>query len=168
MLISIIAALSEDRVIGKNNKIPWHIKGDLVRFRDITTGHAVIMGRKTFESLMDYYKKSGRPLPKWRLIIISRNKNYQVNLPDCYVVNSIGAAIKLGKKLEKKELFIAGGAEIFAQTINLADKLYLTIVKGKFAGDSFFPEYKKVFKKVISDEEKEENGYRYKFLELIK
>jgi dihydrofolate reductase len=159
--------MSENRIIGKGDKIPWHIKEDLIRFRDKTIDHTVIIGRKTMESLLSYYKKSGRPLPKRNHIIITRDKNYSVNLPNCYVVNSVIEAVNLAKKIEKKEIFISGGEEIFRQTISLADKLYLTIVKGNFDGDKFFPDYSE-FKKIVFEENHAEGDIKFKFVELTK
>ncbi len=167
MKISLICALSESRVIGKGNKIPWHIKEDLIRFRDKTIGHTVIMGRKTMKSLLSYYKKSGRPLPKRNHIIVTRDKNYSIDFPDCHIVNSVNEAIDLAKKIEKEEIFISGGEEIFRQTIDLADKVYLTIVKGNFDGDKFFPDYSK-FKRKVFEENHQDKNYSFKFIELIK
>ena len=163
--ISIIVAMSENRVIGKGDRIPWHIKEDLIRFRDKTIGHTVIMGRKTMDSLLSYYKKSRRPLPKRNHIIITHDKNYSVNFPNCYIINSVIEAINLAKKIEKEEIFISGGEQIFRQTINLANKLYLTIVKGDFDGDKFFPDYSK-FKKIVFEEDHRDENYSFKFVEM--
>ncbi len=165
MRISIIAALAENRVIGKGDKIPWHIKEDLIRFRDKTLGHVVIMGRTTFDSMFDYYKSVKKNLPKRIHIIVTRDTDYHINIPDCYVVHSINEALDLGKKLETDEIFISGGQQIFEQTIKLAQRLYLTIVEGDFEGDKFFPDYSD-FSKVISEENKQEGNYKFKFVEL--
>lgn len=167
IIISIIAALAEkNRLIGSKGKIPWHLKKDLIRFKEKTTNRAVILGRKTFESLISYYQKSGRPMPKRRHIIITRNKTYKVKVSDCFVVQSIEEAFKLAEKIEKKEVFISGGAEIYKQTINLADKLYLTLVKGDFKGDAFFPDYRDFKKKIFEPEVFEEKGIKFRFVEL--
>jgi len=165
MRISIIAAVSENKVIGKKDKIPWHITEDLRRFRDKTLGHVVIMGRNSFDSMLNYYQKVNKNLPKRIHIVVTRDMNYKINLPDCFVVHSIDKALNLAKKIEKEEIFISGGEQIFRQTINLAHRLYLTIVEGNFDGDRFFPDYSD-FKKIISEEKKEEGNYKFKFVEL--
>jgi dihydrofolate reductase len=170
--ISLIAALSENRVIGNEGQIPWHIKADLIRFRDLTLGHVVIMGRKAFESMNEYYKKAGKPLPDRIHIVATRDKNYHIdsgfrrNDKD-FVVYSIEEAIDLAKKLEKREIFISGGGQIYEQGIKYADKLYLTVIHKNFEGDVFFPDYSE-FKKVISSEEKQEGEYHFTFLELTR
>ncbi len=149
--------MDEKRGIGKNNKLMWHIPGELPRFKRITTGHPIIMGRKTFESI-------GRPLPGRTNIIITRDKN--LNIPGCLVTHPLENAIEIAKKSPgAEEIFIIGGGQIFEQALSMVDKLYLTIVKGDFGADVFFPEYPE-FKKVISKEPHEDGGYKYTFLEL--
>ncbi|PIS09345.1 hypothetical protein COT75_02065 [Candidatus Beckwithbacteria bacterium CG10_big_fil_rev_8_21_14_0_10_34_10] len=166
-IISLIAAIGENRELGYQGKIPWHIKEDFIYFKKKTLGHVIIMGRKTFDSLLKFYKKGDQPLPKRIIIIITRNKDYQVIYKDCFVVHSIKQAIQLAKEKEKTEIFISGGGQIYEKGIKLADKLYLTIVKGKFKADTFFPDYSR-FKKAIKEDKKESGGYRYSFLELKK
>lgn len=168
-MISIICALAEsNRVIGSQGRIPWHITKDLARFKEKTTNHTVIMGRKTFDSLLAYYQKSGRSIPKRNHIIVTRNKKYQVKIANCFIVHSIEEALKLAKKIEKKEIFISGGAKLFKQTINLADKLYLTLVKGDFQGDAFFPGYSAFKKVVYKSPVFKEDKYNYYFIELLR
>jgi len=128
-MISIIAAASLNLVIGKNNDLPWKISNDLKRFKDLTTGHHVIMGRKTFESL-------GRPLPKRINIVITRNK--EIINSEVIVVNSLAAA--LNKARLDSEIFIIGGGEIYKQALPIADKIYLTKVLDVVDGDTYFPE----------------------------
>jgi len=156
--ISIIAALGENRVIGKDGKIPWHIREDFKRFKRITTGHVVVVGQRTFESI-------GKPLPERTSIVVSNDQNFIA--PGCVVCHSFEEAIRKAKELEPKEVFIIGGGQIYKQAINLADKLYLTLVEGDFAGDTFFPDYS-AFKKVVSETGGESEGLKYKFLELEK
>ncbi len=182
MIISLIAALTEKRVIGNKNRIPWHIKDDLLRFKQKTLHHTVIMGRTTFDSLMGYYNKSGRPLPDRRHIIVSRDTNYTVNMPGCFVSHSVDEALKVAIEKEtaflatsqvatatevgEEEIFVSGGASLFKQTIGRADKLYLTIVHGEFEGDTYFPDYSE-FKKVVGKEDKKtDTGLAYTFLDL--
>lgn len=154
--ISVIAAVAENRAIGKNNKLLWHISEDLKRFKEITSGHPVIMGQKTFESL-------GKPLPGRTNIVLTYDKSYQA--PGCIVAYSLEEAIKIASKKEKREIFFIGGGQIYAQAIKLADKLYLTLVEGEYDADTFFPGYSE-FKKVVFEEKHESDGYKYKFLEL--
>lgn len=131
MDISIIVALAKNRVIGNDNNLIWHIPKDLKRFKEKTSGHHVIMGRKTYESI-------GKILPNRTFIIITRNKNYTVS--GAYVVHSIEQALEIAKKNQEKEAFIIGGAEIYTQALPLTNKLYLTQIHHTFEGDTYFPE----------------------------
>jgi len=164
MIVSMICAMDENRGIGHQGKIPWHIREDLLRFKHLTTGRTVIFGRKTYESLLGYYQRSGRPMPKRKTIIITRQKAWQPN--GLSICHSIEEAIDLAKKIEPKEIFISGGAQIFSQGIKYAEKLYLTIVKGRYQADAFFPDYSDF--KVVKEENKTDGKYFYKFIELIK
>ncbi|HEX7456514.1 MAG TPA: dihydrofolate reductase [Candidatus Nanoarchaeia archaeon] len=154
--VSIIAAISEKRAIGKGNKLLWHIGEDLKRFKKITFGHLVIMGRKTFESL-------GRPLPNRANIVITHDEAFKV--PGISVAHSLEKAIEDARYEEKDEIFIVGGGQIYEQGIKYADKLYLTIVEGEYEADTFFPDYSE-FKRVVFEEKRESAGYKYRFLEL--
>lgn len=158
MTISIIAAIGKNRELGKNNKLLWNIPEDLNHFRKITAGHAVIMGRKTHESI-------GRALPKRINIVITRDSNYKSEV--CTVCTSLNEALDFAKKSGETEAFIIGGGEIYKQAIGLADKLYLTLVDGSFDADTFFPEYPE-FNKVVSKEIHHDENYNYTFLELIR
>lgn len=128
MIVTIVVAISENNAIGKNNQLLWHLPADLKHFRLITTGHTVIMGRKTYDSV-------GKPLPNRRNIIITRQ---DITIEGCEVVKSIEAALALCA--DEEEVFIVGGAEIYRQAMHLTDRIYLTIVHQKFEADSFFPE----------------------------
>jgi dihydrofolate reductase len=128
-IISLIAAMSKNRVIGINNTLPWHLPADLQHFNQLTLGHPIIMGRKTFESI-------GRALPGRTNLIISRSK-YPAPA-NCTVVGSIEAAIDSCKALD--ELFFIGGAQIYEQAIQFADRLYLTEIDTEITGDAHFPE----------------------------
>jgi len=156
-MINLIAAIDDKRGIGSKGKLPWHLSEDLIRFKEITKGYAIIMGRNTFESI-------GKPLPDRRNIVITQDPNF--NVADVTVVNSIDDALDVAKS-DSGEVFIIGGAQIFVQTIDLADKLYLTQVEGDFNCDTFFPDFS-VFKNEIFIGAGEANGIRYKFLELTK
>jgi len=178
-IISLIAAIGENRALGYRGRIPWHIPQDLRRFWHKTKDHLIIMGRKTFDSILGYFQKSDRSFPQRIFIIVTRDKNYQPNKPNCFIVHSVEEAIEVakfhfakpacrqGRASRDKEIFVAGGGEIYKQTIDLADKLYLTIVKGQFKADVFFPEYKN-FKVTSESGWLKENGYEFKFLNLKK
>ena len=167
MIISLIAALTEKRVIGNKNRIPWHIKDDLLHFKHLTLHHTVIMGRTTFDSLMGYYKKSGKPLPDRRHVIVSRDTNYTVDLPGCFVVHSVEEALKIAVEKEGEgEVFVSGGASIFKQTIGRANRLHLTIVHGEFEGDTYFPDYSEFTKIIGKENKKTPEGIAYTFLDL--
>ena len=128
MTVSIVVAISQNHAIGKDNKLLWYLPKDLKHFKEITTGHTVIMGRKTYESV-------GKPLPNRRNIIITRQ---QVKIEGCEVVNSVEAALALCK--DEAEVFIVGGAEIYRQALHLTDRIYLTLIHENFEGDTYFPE----------------------------
>lgn len=128
-MITIIAAVAKSNALGKNNQLIWHLPADLKRFKQVTLGHHVIMGRKTYESL-------GKPLPNRTNIIITRNKDYQAE--GCIVTHSLTEALAAAK--EDPNPFILGGAEIYNQAMKIADKLDLTFVHHTFEADAFFPE----------------------------
>lgn len=168
MKISIIAAMDQKKGIGKENRIPWHIKEDLVRLKNLTIGHAVILGRTTYESMLSYYQKSGKPTMSMRThIVVTSDPNYSVDPKYGFASHSIEEAFKLAKQKEKEEVFIIGGAKIFEQTLGLANKLYLTIVEGDFGADTFFPDYSE-FKKIVFEKAGSSEKYKYKFIELEK
>jgi dihydrofolate reductase len=129
MIISIIVAVAENNVIGNDNKLIWHLPKDLKHFKETTTGHYIIQGRKTFESF-------GKPLPNRTTVIVTRNKNYKAE--GCIVVNSLQEALDIA--INEKEVFIIGGGEIYKQAMPIADRIYLTKVHQSFEGDTFFPE----------------------------
>lgn len=160
MPISIIVAVSENNVIGKDNKLLWHLPADLKYFKQLTIGHSIIMGRKTFESI-------GKPLPQRKSIIVTRNKNFEAE--GCAVVNSLEDAIALSQN--KEEVFIIGGAEIYKAAMEKADKIYFTRVHHCFEGDAFFPAidestWTKIHEQHCLADEK--NLYPYSFLTFIK
>lgn len=155
--ISLIAALSENRVIGKAGAIPWYLKDDFRRFKERTTGHVIIMGRKTHESI-------GRPLPGRTNIVITRDTAREI--PGCVVVGSLTEALSNAQEIESKEIFVIGGGQIYAEALPEADRLYLTLVHAIMDGDAFFPEYSHIFGKVVESEDSEEGGYRLTYLTL--
>ena len=135
MKISLIVAMASNRVIGLNNKMPWHLSADLKKFKKITMGAPILMGRKTFESI-------GRPLPGRTNIIISRNPLYRPSAgsgqdPVCLVFNDIDQALESCR--DSDEVFIIGGSDFYKSMLPIADTLYLTQIHQEFSGDTFFP-----------------------------
>ncbi|MGM5482135.1 MAG: dihydrofolate reductase [Nanobdellota archaeon] len=154
--ISIIAAMSENKVIGNNLKIPWNIPEEKKRFKELTLNKTIIMGRKTFESI-------GKPLPKRNTIVLSRQK--KLKIPSCKVVNRIKDALDLCE--DENEIFIAGGAEIYNEFLPITDNIYLTIIHKNFLGNIFFPEFHKDFKIIHSRPIEAEIPYTYNKLRRI-
>lgn len=130
-LISLIWAMARNRTIGIDNRLPWHLPADLQRFKALTTGHTIVMGRKTFESFP-------RPLPNRHHVIVTTQENYPPPA-DGIVVPSVDAAL-VGRQGED-EIFVIGGASIYAQTLARANRLYVTLVAGEVSGDAWFPPF---------------------------
>ena len=137
MTISLIAALSQNHVIGKNNDLPWRLPDDMKFFMQTTKGHYVIMGRKNYDSLKDNFK----PLPNRTNIVVTRQKD--LNAPGCIVVNSVEKGLDIAKKNNEPEVFIIGGAEIYKIALPYAHRLYLTEIHAVVEGDTYFPEFNK-------------------------
>lgn len=162
-LISIIVACDKNRVIGKENKLPWKIPADLQRFKRLTTGHSVIMGRKTWESIPEKF----RPLPGRTNIVVTRNKFYFAQ--GAIISNSIKSALEIAQTSPgNEEIFLIGGTQIYAEALPLAGRLYVTEVDTEIEGDAFFPEYKSLFVKKILEEPDEHEGLKYSYLILEK
>lgn len=158
MIISFVVAMGKNRVIGKDNSLPWEMPADMKRFKELTTGKPIIMGRKTFESI-------GRPLPNRINILLTRDKNYKAK--SCIVVHSIDGALKAAEGNE--EVMVIGGAQIYKEFLPKANKIYLTIIDNDFEGDAYFPEYSEDGWKEIKREKHEadeENKFRYTFIDL--
>ncbi|MHB8741518.1 MAG: dihydrofolate reductase [Sulfuricaulis sp.] len=158
--ISLIAAMAENRVIGANNALPWRLPADLKRFRKLTSGHHIIMGRRNYESI-------GKPLPNRTNIIVTRNANYLA--PGCIMRNSIEEALTAVQN--DSEVFIIGGAEIYRQTIDRADRLYLTLIHATIPGDTYFPEYDQHQWREIDREDHvadEINPHAYSYLTYVR
>lgn len=159
-MITLIAAAAENNALGKDNQLVWHLPDDFKRFKQITSGHYIIMGRKTFESFP-------KPLPNRTHVIITRQKDYAFE--GCIVVNSIEDAIKVCPKEE--EVFIIGGADIYNQSIDFADKIELTRVHANFEADAFFPEinlndWKLIFEEKHAQDEK--HNFDFTFQTFVK
>ncbi len=156
MKISLIVAMASNRVIGLDNQMPWHLSADLKRFKKITLGSPIVMGRKTFESI-------GRPLPQRTNIIVSRNAAYQ---PDgCLVFQSIETALAHACQ-HAPDVFVIGGATLYEAALPLANTLYITQIHREFAGDTFFPEWqsnewREVQREDVTDDAAVDFGYSF-------
>lgn len=165
--VSIVVAVGNgglhNGVIGKDNQLLWHISDDLKRFKRLTKGHPVIMGRKTFESILASLRK---PLPERTNIVVTRDPSWSHE--GAVVAHSIEEALEKARAIDTEEVFIGGGGELYRQALPLVDRLYLTLIDDNKEGDSYFPEYEKEFTKVLSREERvdEKTGLRYTWLDL--
>lgn len=160
MIVSIVVAIAENNAIGKNNQLLWHLPTDLKHFKQITSGHTIIMGRKTFDSI-------GKPLPNRRNIVITRSADMEI--PGTEVVNSVDQALALCATEE--EVFIVGGAEIYKIAMDKTDKIYLTRVHARYEADAYFPEIdQNKWKEVDVDPHQpdEKNSLAYTFSTLLR
>lgn len=153
--------MAHNRVIGKDNDFPWHLSADMVNFRKLTIGKTVIMGRNTYDHLL---KRIGKILPNRTNIVITRNKNFEA--PGTIVVNSLEEALQ---KADSEDMFIIGGAQIFALALPKLDRIYLTEVDAEVQGDAFLPgidpaKFKEVSREVHQKDQK--NDYNYSFVVL--
>lgn len=158
-MLSLIVAHSENNVIGNHGNIPWKLSTDLKRFAQLTKGHSVIMGRKTYESILQHI---GKPLPDRKNIVVTRQNDFEA--PGCIVVNSFTEA--KSKTNDTEETFVIGGAQLYAESLPNISRIYLTIVHTICEGDAIFPEIEKEDWKVISQEEipaDEKNQYSSTF-----
>lgn len=162
MKISIIAAVAENKVIGNNNSLIWRLPADLRYFKEKTTGHHIIMGRNTFDSL------GGKPLPNRTTVIITRNTNYHA--PEgCLVAHSLNEAI--AQCSNDDEIFICGGSQIYALAFDCATDMYITRVHQTFDGDAFFPDFNIAQWQLIETENHdadEKNQYNFSFNHFVK
>jgi len=159
MILSLVAALDRNGVIGDGNDLPWHVPADLRRFRELTVGHDVIMGRKTFESI---YARLGKPLPKRRSIVLSRTARESAD--DVIWVPDLDSAMHV---CMGDEAFVIGGAEVFKMALPLVQKMYLTEIDAEVPGDVFFPQYdpaewKETFRSDANDDS--DASFKYSFV----
>ncbi len=158
MLVSLIAALTSERIIGKDNALPWHLPADLKHFKQLTLGKPIVMGRKTFESV-------GHPLPGRHNVIVTHQRDYHV--PHCTVVHSLQAAFDTLQATP--EIFVIGGAEIYRQALPFADQMYLTLINAAIPGNIYFPIWQAAEWEQVSEicvEADSQNPYAYRFLLL--
>lgn len=161
-MITIIAAIAENNALGKDNDLIWHLPADLKRFKKVTSGHHIVMGRNTFESI-------GKPLPNRTTVIITRNNKYQQE--GCKIVHAIKDALEIAK--DDSEVYLIGGAQIYKQALeeNLVDRLDITRVHQYFEADVFFPKIDlKIWKEIFREDFKadERNKYDYSFVSYVK
>ncbi len=156
-MLSIIVAKSKNNAIGKDNKLLWHISDDLKRFKNLTTNHTIIMGRKTFESL-------GRVLPNRLHIVLTRDENYKVDNENVKIIHDISELDKYVQ--DESENFVIGGAQIYASLISKCDKLYITQINKDFIGDSYFPNINENEWEIIEklSGPKDENNFEYEYI----
>jgi len=162
VIISLIVAMDEKRGIGKAGALPWRLSSDLKRFRELTMGHHIVVGRKTFESI-------GKPLPGRHTIVVTRSETYQAE--GCLTAHSVEAAIQLARERGETEAFICGGAAIYSGALGVADRLYLTLVQATVDADVFFPviaETAWAEKEIESHAADEKNQYPFTFKLLEK
>ncbi|OGM14487.1 hypothetical protein A3A76_05810 [Candidatus Woesebacteria bacterium RIFCSPLOWO2_01_FULL_39_23] len=162
MKVSIIVAVAENNVIGAKNKLPWYLPADLKHFKELTTGHHILMGQKTYESI-------GKPLPDRVNIILSEDPNYHAK--ECIVVNSINEGVELAKSENEHEFFIIGGASVYKQMLPFTDKIYMTKIHNNFDGDVYFPNIDDKNWREISKEshtKDDKNPFDYDFIILEK
>tara|TARA_B100000886_G_scaffold340125_1_gene308036 strand:+ start:640 stop:1140 length:501 start_codon:yes stop_codon:yes gene_type:complete len=159
MVVSLIVAVSENKVIGKDNDLVWHLPNDIKLFRDTTKGHFVIMGRKNYESIPHKY----RPLPSRTNVIVTRQDDYKAK--GCLVVNSVEKAIEIAQKAGDKEPFVIGGGQIYKHAVenNLVDRIYLTRVHTEIDGDTYFDDLDDSWKLVHSDLHPSDDKHSFAF-----
>lgn len=157
-MISIVVAMSKNRVIGIDNKLPWHLPEDLKRFKNLTTNNVVVMGRKTHLSI-------GKPLPKRLNVILTRNTKWHNPLGDnCVVCYSVEEVLE---RFKYRDLFIIGGSEVYKEFLNIANRIYLTVIDKEFTGDAFFPDLPDDWR-VSSIDKRTDEQFDYTFLELFR
>lgn len=160
MIISIIVALGNNRVIGIKNALPWKLPADMEHFRQLTTGKPIIMGQKTFESI-------GKALPGRTNIVLTLDKSF--GAPNCITAYSVDEALQIAQNLGASEVMICGGVSVYKQFLPLAGRLYLTLIDGDFEGDAYFPEFDwNDWQEIewIENEADKDNPYRYSFVIL--
>ena len=157
-MITIIAAASENNALGKDNDLVWHLPDDFKRFKELTSGNYILMGRKTYESFP-------KPLPNRKHLIITRQDNYQVP-ENCFVFDSIQSCFDEVLEFSDKDIWIIGGGEIYKQSMGIADRIELTRVHAEFEADTFFPEIGEEWKLVKEEYHTSDEKHKYDFTYL--
>jgi dihydrofolate reductase len=163
MQLSIIVAVAQNGVIGRGGQLPWHLPGDLRRFKQLTMGHTMIMGRRTWESI-------GRALPGRQTIVVTRQPNYLSNDPNVTIASGLDDALQAAADAGDDEAFIVGGAELYTESLPLANRLYITHIHANVEGDTYFPDvhwqdWRPVAAEEHDADEKNEHAYRFEVYE---
>ncbi|MSR70568.1 dihydrofolate reductase [Candidatus Kaiserbacteria bacterium] len=161
--VSMIVAIGQNRVIGKGNTLLWHLPDDLKHFKHLTVGHPCIMGRRTFESIVAMLKK---PLPGRTNIVVTRDTDWHYD--GVMVAHSLEEALQKAKEIDTEEVFVIGGAQLYAAALPYTDRLYVTEIDDTKDGDAFFPEYEDLFTKKTAEEPREHEGLKYRWVVLEK
>ena len=160
--VIIVAGIGADnRAIGKENKLLFHVPDDLKRFKELTLGQPIIMGRKTFESIIEIL---GKPLPKRTNIVVTRDKEYKYN--DVLVAHSLEEALEMAARLQPPAIHIGGGSSLYGEALSYVDKLYLTLFYADRDGDAFFPEYEKDFSETKRHGVREYENMKYEWVDF--
>lgn len=162
-IVIVVAHSRVKRAIGHTNELLWHIPEDLRRFKEKTLGHPIIMGRKTFESIIAIL---GKPLPGRQNIVVTRNSDYFYE--GATVARSLEDALAIARELDAEEIHIGGGAEIYAQALPFTDELFVTLVDDEPESDTFFPQYENDFRVAKMHEAKEHEGLKYKWVDYVR
>ena len=163
-MLSIIAAIGKNRELGKDNQLLWHIPDDLKRFKQLTLGHPVIMGRKTFDSIA---AAIGGPLPGRTNIVVTRGSTALTTSDNVLRATSLEDALAQARAIDS-EIFVIGGGQLYAQALPQADRLYLTLIDDAREADTFFPTYEELFTKKVFEEDREWNELAYHWIDLEK
>jgi len=162
--VIIVAGMGKNtRAIGKENGLLWHVPDDLKRFKELTMGHPVIMGRKTFESIVEIL---GKPFPGRTNIVVTRNTDYKYE--GAKVAKSLEEALVIAKSEKPEEIHIGGGSEIYKQALPYTDKLFMTLYDDDKDGDTYFPEFSNEFEEVAHHESREHNGIKYEWVDYVR
>nr|AIA14647.1 Dihydrofolate reductase [uncultured bacterium] len=156
-LLNAVVAIGRNRELGKDNQLLWRIPDDLKRFKALTMGHPLVMGRKTYESI-------GRPLPGRTNIVVTRDPNWRAD--GIEIFHSLEEALARARELDQEEIFLGGGSEIYRQAFPQIDRLYLTLIDDEKDADTFFPKYEKEFTSKTFEEAHEWEGLRYRWINL--
>ncbi len=159
-IVIVVAMTRNKRAIGHKNELMWHIPDDLKRFKEKTRGHPIIMGRKTFESIVAMI---GKPLPERQNIVVTRNKEYSIE--GVIVCSSLKDALEKAKGLDAEEIHIGGGSELYTQALPYTDKLFVTYIDDEKEADAFFPEFSQDFAVVEEHDIRNHNGIQYQFVD---
>ncbi len=168
-MVSLVVAQAQNRVIGRDNRVPWRLRSDLVRLKRLTKDKVVILVRRSYESMDDYYTGTGREMPGRKYLVITRDQDFAPQRQNAKAVFSVQQALDMAKQLKAGETFVIGGGSIYKEALPLADRIYMTKVMADFEGDTFFPKLKANDWVPVERElhaADENNEYAYEFVTL--